>query len=329
MGGLRRIAVTAGEPAGIGPDLLIGLAQTERSQPLVAFTDPAQLSERAKLLGHSIVLEEYDPSRCPSRRAGALTVYPVPLGCEVAPGQPKVEAAPGILKSIETATHAALKGEMGALLTGPVHKSVLSESGKPFNGHTEMLAELAGVPNLVMLLVSGTLRVALATRHIPVSQIADSLTNAGLETTTRILLQGLQARFGIKSPRILVAGLNPHAGEDGHLGREEIDIIAPAINVLKAEGLRIEGPLPADTLFTPKLRGRADAILAMYHDQGLAPFKAIAFGDAVNVTLGLPFVRTSVDHGTALDLAGTGRIHSGSFKAAFDLACTLQANDET
>ncbi len=326
---MHHVAVTTGEPAGIGPDLLIGFAQTERSAPLVAFTDPAHLLQRARLLGSSLDLREYDPSRCPTCEAGALTIYPVPLGCEVTPGQPKVEAAPGILKSIETATHAALNGEMGALLTGPVQKSVLSEPGKPFFGHTEMLAELAGVAKVVMLLVSGSLRVALATRHIAVSQIAHNLNGSGLEATVRVLQQGLQTQFGIKSPRILVAGLNPHAGEDGHLGREEIDIITPTINALKAEGLHIKGPLPADTLFAPTLRSRADAILAMYHDQGLAPFKAITFGDAINVTLGLPFVRTSVDHGTALDLAGTGRIHSGSFKAAFDLACALQANEHT
>ena len=292
----------------------------------MAFTDPAHLLRRASQLGVTIDLEEYNPHQSPSRNAGSLTVHPIPLGCEVAPGQPKVEAAAGILRSIETATQAALRGEMGALLTGPVHKSVISDSGQPFSGHTELLAELAGVQDVVMLLASGRLRVALATRHIPLTDVTRSLTSASLESTTRILHQGLRAQFGLNEPRILVAGLNPHAGEDGYLGREEIEIIAPTLHKLRAEGLLVEGPLPADTLFAEGMRSRADAILAMYHDQGLAPFKAVAFGEAVNVTLGLPFVRTSVDHGTALELAGTGQINLGSFKAAFELACTLNSN---
>ncbi len=328
LSGLKYVAVTPGEPAGIGPDLLITFAQGARSAPLVAFTDPAHLLRRASQLRVTINLEEYNPQQSPSCRAGHLTVHPIPLGCEVAPGQPKVEAAAGVLKSIETASQAALRGEMGALLTGPVQKSVISDSGQPFRGHTEMLAELAGVRDVVMLLVSGTLRVALATRHIPLAEVARSLTSSSLETTTRILHQGLRAQFGMNEPRILVAGLNPHAGEDGYLGREEIEIITPTLDKLRAEGMLIEGPLPADTLFADRTRARADAILAMYHDQGLAPFKAVAFGEAVNVTLGLPFVRTSVDHGTALELAGTGQIDLGSFKAALDLASTLKSNGE-
>lgn len=295
----------------------------------MAFTDPAHLLRRANRLGLEIYLDEYNRDQRPSCRAGHLTVHPIPLGCEVAPGRPKVEAAAGVIRSIETAAQAALRREMGALLTGPVMKSVISESGQPFSGHTDLLAQLAGVDEVVMLLTSGTLRVALATRHIPLTDVAKSLTSSSLEATIRILCQGLRTQFGLKAPRILVAGLNPHAGEDGYLGREEIEIITPTLDKLRTEGMLIEGPLPADTLFVDTARAHADAILAMYHDQGLAPFKAVAFGEAVNVTLGLPFVRTSVDHGTALRLAGTGQIDLGSFKAALELACTLQANDET
>lgn len=328
LSGLKSVAVTPGEPAGIGPDLLITFAQHERSVPVVAFTDPAHLSKRASCLGVGIHLEDYDPNRRPSCGAGHLTVHPIPLGCEVAPGQPKAQAAAAVLKSIETATRAALRGEVGALLTGPVHKSVISESGRCFSGHTELLAQLAGVKDVVMLLASDTLRVALVTRHVPLSEVSGTLTRSGLEITTRILRQGLRARFGLSEPRILVSGLNPHAGEDGYLGREEIEIITPTLDKLRAEGMLIEGPMPADTLFAEGVRSRADAVLAMYHDQGLAPFKALAFGAAANVTLGLPFVRTSVDHGTALNLAGTGRIDLGSFKKAFELACSLQADGE-
>ena len=317
------MAVTPGEPAGIGPDLLITFAQGARSVPLVAFTDPAHLLRRASQLGVAIDLEEYNPHQTPSLSAGVLTIYPVPLGCDVAPGQPQVEATTGVLNSIETAARAALRGEMGALLTGPVHKAVISDAGQSFSGHTELLAKLAGAETVVMLLACRDLRVALATRHMPLSQVSANLTRSSLEATIRVLHRGLRTQFGVNEPRILVAGLNPHAGEDGHLGREEIEVIAPTLDKLRAEAMLIEGPLPADTLFAHPMRSRADAILAMYHDQGLAPFKAVAFGEAVNVTLGLPFVRTSVDHGTALELAGTGRIHLGSFKAAFDLACAL------
>ena len=321
---MKCVAVTPGEPAGIGPDLVITLAQGERSVPIAAFTDPAHLKRRASELGVAIHLEEYNPHQEPSCAAGRLTVYPVDLGCEIEPGQPRVEAADGVIKSIEVAVDAALRGEVGALLTGPVHKSVISDSGRSFVGHTEMLAELAGVQEVVMLLASGALRVALATRHIPLAEVAGQLTSAGLESMLRILHKGLRTQFGLQAPRILVSGLNPHAGEDGYLGREEIEIISPTLERLRSEGMLIEGPLPADTLFAESVRASADAILTMYHDQGLAPFKAIAFGGAANVTLGLPFVRTSVDHGTALRLAATGHIDLGSFRAALELARTLR-----
>ena len=319
------IAVTSGEPAGIGPDLLVTFAQANRHARIVAFTDPKLLIERAKLLGFDLNIEEQSDA-APSESAGTLTVHPVPLQATVEPGKPRSETADAVLESIRLATQSALDGDVSALVTGPVHKSVIAESGTPFSGHTELLAELCRAPHVVMLLVSGDLKLALATRHLPLESVSKALTREGLTQTLRVLDQGLRQGFSLSRPRILVAGLNPHAGEDGYLGREEIDIITPVIEALCDQGLSLEGPLPADTLFTRAMRTGADAMLAMYHDQGLAPFKALAFGASVNVTLGLPFVRTSVDHGTALHLAGTGRIDLGSFNAAIDLACKLSAN---
>ena len=319
----RSIAVTAGEPAGIGPDLLILLAQRAREVPLVAYTDPDCLLQRASTLNLELKLQDYEADRAPSCEAHRLTIYPVPFPRRIRPGNPSVENVPALLESIRQATQAAMTGIAHALVTGPVHKSVIAKFGIPFSGHTEMLAELAGVEEVTMLLASEKLRVGLATRHLPLTQVPRALTQAGLETTLRILDAGLRQRFGIREPRTLVAGLNPHAGEDGYLGREEIEIISPTISRLRQEGLNIDGPFPADSLFSPAKRSQADAILAMYHDQGLAPFKALSFGEAVNVTLGLPFVRTSVDHGTALDLAGTGKVDTGSLEAAIQLAARL------
>ena len=316
------IAVTPGEPAGIGPDLLVTYAQTARTAPLVAFADPHLLQERAKQLGLALRIEEYC-DRPPSKSAGALCVRPIPLPCRARPGKPSPETAHAVLECIRSATSAALGGEVSALVTGPLHKSVINDAGTPFSGHTDMLAHLCQASHVVMLLVSGELRLALATRHLALSEVPKALTREGLRQTLEILAQGLRQLFSFPDPRILVAGLNPHAGEDGHFGREEVDIIAPVIGKLQREGLGVEGPLPADTLFTEAVRSRADALVAMYHDQGLAPFKALAFGASVNLTLGLPFVRTSVDHGTALDRAGTGKIDLGSFAAACELASSL------
>jgi len=314
--------VTLGEPAGIGPDLLVTFAQSARPAPLVAFADPTLLMARAKLLGLRLHIDELS-DQAPTQSAGTLTIRPVPFGTPIEPGNARSETASAVLQSIRLAARAALDGEASALVTGPVHKSVIAESGIPFSGHTELLADLCRVPHVAMLLVSGDLRLALATRHLALRDVPQALTDTQLTQTLRVLDQGLRQSFALRNPRILVAGLNPHAGEDGHLGREEIDVIRPVIERLRDQGLSIEGPFPADTLFTQAMRARADALLAMYHDQGLAPFKALAFGASVNVTLGLPFVRTSVDHGTALDLAGTGKIDIGSFKAAVDLACKL------
>ncbi len=318
--------MTPGEPAGIGPDLLVQFAQEDRIAPLTAFADPALLQERAKLLGLDLRIQERG-NQAPSCSAGTLTVHRVPLRARVEPGKPDPENAEAVLESIRLATQCALDGEMAALVTGPVHKSVIAKSGTPFSGHTEMLADLCQAPHVVMLLVSGDLRLAVATRHLALKDVPKALSHEGLTQTLRVLDLGLRRSFALHSPRILVAGLNPHAGEDGHLGREEIDIIQPVIEQLRDQGMSIEGPLPADTLFAAKMRSRADAMLAMYHDQGLAPFKALAFGASVNVTLGLPFVRTSVDHGTALELAGTGNIELGSFQAAVELAYKLTGHD--
>ena len=319
------IAVTSGEPAGIGPDLLVTFAQSQRTVPLVAFADPGLLQARAKQLGLGIRIHEFGDKR-PSQAAGTLTVRPIPLSARVEAGKASPETANAVIESIRCATQAVLDGDMAALVTCPVHKSVIAQSGTPFSGHTEMLAELSQTPHVVMLLVSDSLKLALATRHLALSEVPSALSRAGLTRTLEVLEQGLWQAFSIQNPRLLVAGLNPHAGEDGELGNEEISIIRPVINKLRAKGKSVQGPFPADTLFTPRMRARSDAILAMYHDQGLAPFKALAFGDSVNLTLGLPFVRTSVDHGTALDLAGTGNIDLGSFKAAYHLACRLAAN---
>ena len=317
------IAITPGEPAGIGPDLLVLLAQRARELPLVAYADPDCLLDRASTLNLRLKLQDFEADRTPSCEAHRLTVYPVPFPRRAEPGKPRVENVPALLESIRQAGRAAMTGAARALVTGPVHKSVIASAGIAFPGHTEMLAELAGVREVTMLLTCRDLRVALATRHLPLADVPAALNQGGLETALRILFQGLRKRFGIRDPRVLVAGLNPHAGEDGYLGREEVDIISPTISRLRGEGFHINGPLPADSLFSRAMRVQADAILAMYHDQGLAPFKALSFGNAVNVTLGLPFIRTSVDHGTALDLAGTGRAHTGSLQAAIELAARL------
>lgn len=320
----KTIALAPGEPAGVGLDLLVRLAQGRRNTPIIAFTDPLVLQDRAHALKVDLEIDDYDSKRGPECRAGILTVRPVPFHARVTPGKPSTDTAPDVIRSIKLATEFTMAGAAHALVTGPVHKSVISESGIAFRGHTELLAQISGTPEVVMLLVAGDLRVAIATRHLPLSQVPGAINSARLETSLRILDAGLRQRFGLEEPRILVAGLNPHAGEDGHFGREEINIIAPAVSRLSKQGLRVKGPMSADTLFTASMRAHADAIFAMYHDQGLAPLKALGFGEAVNVTLGLPFVRTSVDHGTALGLVGTGNADPGSLEAAIELAARLR-----
>lgn len=319
-----RIAITPGEPAGIGPDLVIALAQQTHPYELVAIADPQLLRERAALLGLPLQLRELDRREpaIPSQ-AGTLTILPVALAEPAVPGTLNRHNAPYILQTLDAAIHGCQQGDFAALVTGPVQKSIINDAGIPFSGHTEYLAEKTHTPKVVMMLATEGLRVALATTHLPLKDVAAAITPDELTQVTEILYRDMQAQFGIAQPRILVCGLNPHAGEGGHLGREEIELIEPVLHTLRERGMDLVGPLPADTLFTPKHLNAADAVLAMYHDQGLPVLKYKGFGQAVNVTLGLPIIRTSVDHGTALDLAGTGKADIGSLRTALHYAITM------
>lgn len=316
-----KIAITPGEPAGIGGDLLVTLAQQSRQQQWIAIADCDELALVAQRLSLTVSLNEDLAS--PSCAAGTLTVRHVAVKDSVVPGALSIANAPYVLETLEIAADGAMNDEFQALVTGPVQKSVINDYGIPFSGHTEFFRDRAGVDDVLMMLVAGSMRVALATTHLPLRQVPDAISGQLLERRLRLLLSGLSDDFGIKAPRVLVAGLNPHAGEGGHLGREEIDVIIPVCEKLRAQGADLVGPLPADTLFTPRLLDTADAVLAMYHDQGLPVLKHHGFGEAVNVTLGLPYIRTSVDHGTALDLAGSGAAEAGSLAAALRLAAEL------
>ena len=319
------IALTCGESAGIGPDLCLAIAQSARDYPLVCLADRGLLRERARLLKLSCVLHEYAPGAAAVRAAGELTVLHQPLACAVVPGRLEVRNAPAVLRLIERGVEGCRSGEFAALVTAPVHKGIINDAGLAFTGHTEYLAALCGSKQPVMLLVAGKLRVALATTHLPLRAVPDAITHDGLLAVLAVLDRGLRQLFGIARPRIGVCGLNPHAGEGGHLGTEEQRVIEPALRTARGLGLDVHGPFPADTLFVPRHLEPYDAVLAMYHDQGLPVLKHAAFDLAVNVTLGLPIIRTSVDHGTALDLAGTGRAESGSLRAAIGLAASLSA----
>lgn len=318
-----RIALTLGEPAGIGPDLAVMLAQQPPECELIAVGDPVLLSQRANAMGLSLETRIFRPDALASTSQGQLSVLPVQLRTSVTPGQLDPGNAPYVLETLELAGRGCLDGLFDAVVTTPVHKGLLNEAGVPFRGHTEFFAELTEATQPVMLLMAGRLRVALLTTHLPLREVGDRVTEPHLEGVCRILEHELRMRFHIAQPRILVAGLNPHAGEGGHLGREEITVIQPVLQRLRAEGLQFEGPLPADTLFTPRRLEAADAVLAMYHDQGLPVLKYAGFGRAVNITLGLPIVRTSVDHGTALELAGSGRAEDGSLREAVRIASDL------
>ena len=307
------IAITSGEPAGIGPDLCALLAGEDFAENLVVLCDRDLLASRAATLGIDIK---------------NLRVDSTPVAAPVNTGTLNAANSPYVLKLLDRAIDGCGSGEFAAMVTAPVHKGIINDAKIPgvhFSGHTEYLAEKTGTARVVMMLTGGGLRVALATTHLALADVPAAITRDGLMTTLRILHADLIGRFGVAQPRILVAGLNPHAGESGYLGREEIEIITPVVEQLKQEGMHLTGPLPADTLFTPRHLEHADAVLAMYHDQGLSVLKYASFGQGVNVTLGLPIIRTSVDHGTALDLAGTGRIDPGSLKAAIDLAIDLAA----
>ncbi|HLF95514.1 MAG TPA: 4-hydroxythreonine-4-phosphate dehydrogenase PdxA [Methylococcaceae bacterium] len=323
MPALPRIALSCGEPAGIGPDLCVLLAQREWPCELVAFGSPDVLEQRARQMNIPLQVENF-ATHAPSipHRPGRLTVQPIPLAAPVDSGRLDARNARHVLDLLAAATQGCLAGRFDALVTAPVHKGVINDAGIPFTGHTEFLAELTG-GKPVMLLAAPGLRVALATTHLPLSEVSSHITRESLTETLAILHGDLQRRFGLPNPRILVCGLNPHAGEGGHLGREEIDTLIPVVEQLKERGMRLEGPLPADTLFLPRNLERADAVLAMYHDQGLPVLKYMGFGQAVNITLGLPIIRTSVDHGTALDLAGTGRAEVDSLIAALQTALEM------
>lgn len=322
---LPTIAITAGEPAGIGPDLCVLLAERKPAAHIVFVADRNLLTARAALLGRRLDLLDFDAAKLSRKRSASLSLLHHPLAQPVMPGRLNSNNSRYVLATLNSVVRGALKGDFDAIVTAPVHKAIINEAGVAFSGHTEFFAEKTHTDHVVMMLVGGGLRVALATTHLPLKDVAQAITPTSLERTLRVLHADLRDRFAIATPRILVAGLNPHAGESGHLGREEIEVIEPVLQQLRAQGMNLAGPLPADTLFTPKYLERADAVLAMYHDQGLPVLKMKSFGHGVNVTLGLPFIRTSVDHGTALDLAGTGQIDVGSMLAAIDLAIELAA----
>jgi 4-hydroxythreonine-4-phosphate dehydrogenase len=320
-----RFALTPGEPAGIGPDLCLLLAQEQQPHGLICIASREMLQQRAEQLKLSITLREVAPNNWPMRPAdaGCLYVWDTPLRTPVHPGQLDPRNADYVLQTLTRAAQGCLDGDFSGLITAPVHKGVINEAGISFSGHTEFLAELTHTEQVVMMLATHGLRVALVTTHLPLKNVAAAITTERLQRVVRILHRDLRDKFAIAQPRILVCGLNPHAGEDGHLGREEIDIIQPTLHQLRGEGLDLLGPLPADTLFTPKHLEHCDAVLAMYHDQGLPVLKYKGFGAAVNITLGLPIIRTSVDHGTALDLAGSGQIDGGSLRVALETAYAM------
>lgn len=321
---LPRLILTSGEPAGIGPDLCIAVAARDWPCELAVAADASLLAQRANRLQSTLSLVPYQPADRPRlHQPGSLLVLDVPLAAPVQAGVLDPTNAAYVLKLLDAAIDGCSTGRFDAIVTAPVQKSVINDAGVKFSGHTEYLAERTGSAHPVMLLTAANLRVALATTHLSLTQVSASITSELLERVLRILDRDLRSRFGVPSPRILVCGLNPHAGESGHLGREEIEIIAPTLQRLRNEGMRLTGPAPADTAFTPHMLKDADAVLAMYHDQGLPVIKYAGFGNAVNVTLGLPIIRTSVDHGTALSLAGTGKADAGSLIAAIELAISM------
>jgi 4-hydroxythreonine-4-phosphate dehydrogenase len=322
---LPRLVLTSGEPAGIGPELCAQVAAArDFDAELVCLGDPGLLADRARDAGVVVRIEGFDPAAPPvPHRRGRLCVWPVPLAAPAQAGRLDVANAPQVVAQVDTALDQVLAGRFDALVTAPVQKSVINDAGVPFTGHTEHLAARSGAPRPVMLLVAGRMRVALATTHLALREVGAAITPQLLDETLRIVDHDLRSLWGLARPRIAVCGLNPHAGESGHLGDEELRVIAPAIAAARAAGIDATGPLPADTVFVPRELARYDVVLAMYHDQGLPVLKHAGFGHAVNVTLGLPVLRTSVDHGTALDLAGSGRADAGSLEAAIELALEL------
>ncbi|MDU4840309.1 MAG: 4-hydroxythreonine-4-phosphate dehydrogenase PdxA [Leclercia adecarboxylata] len=325
----HRVVITPGEPAGIGPDLVVQLAQRSWPVELVICADASVLEARAKLLNLPLTLLPYQAGNIPlPQQAGTLTLLPVPLRTPVVPGQLSTENGHYVVETLARACDGCLNGEFAALITGPVHKGVINDAGVGFTGHTEFFEERSHSAKVVMMLATEELRVALATTHLPIKAVSEAITPDLLRDVIAILHHDLRTKFGIADPHVLVCGLNPHAGEGGHMGTEEIDTIIPVLDEMRAQGMNLSGPLPADTLFQPKYLDHADAVLAMYHDQGLPVLKYQGFGRGVNITLGLPFIRTSVDHGTALDLAGQGKADVGSFITALNLAIKMIVNTQ-
>lgn len=319
------LALTAGEPAGIGPDLCVQIAQQSLACKLVVIADRELLLTRAQQLKLPLNLTDVSATPPGPHAAGSLQVLHVPLAEPALPGVLNPANAHHVLTMLNHAVEGCQTGRFDGMVTAPVHKGVINDAGIPFTGHTEYLAELTH-SSVVMMLVGGGMRVTLATTHLPLKDVAAAITADNLESKLRIIQRDLVARFMLDKPRIAVAGLNPHAGESGHLGREEIDIIIPVLNKLRAEGMQLTGPIPADTLFNPSQLKHYDCVFTMYHDQGLPVLKHASFGGGINVTLGLPIIRTSVDHGTALELAATGRAHAGSLLAAIEMAIQLAQN---
>ena len=325
----HRVVITPGEPAGIGPDLVVQLAQRSWPVELVICADASVLEARAKQLHLPLTLLPYQAENAPlPQQAGTLTLLPVPLRTPVVPGQLSTENGHYVVETLARACDGCLSGEFAALITGPVHKGVINDAGVAFTGHTEFFEERSHSAKVVMMLATEELRVALATTHLPIKAVSEAITPDLLRDVIAILHHDLRTKFGIADPYVLVCGLNPHAGEGGHMGMEEIDTIIPVLDEMRAQGMNLSGPLPADTLFQPKYLDHADAVLAMYHDQGLPVLKYQGFGRGVNITLGLPFIRTSVDHGTALDLAGQGKADVGSFITALNLAIKMIVNTQ-
>ncbi|WP_168394082.1 4-hydroxythreonine-4-phosphate dehydrogenase PdxA [Acinetobacter indicus] len=314
--------VTSGEPAGIGPDICLHLADRVDERPVVALADLAMLAQRAQVLNMPVELIEYSGQTASSEK-GQLYVEHVPLQQAVVMGELNPQNATYVLEQLRRSADYAMSGKSVGVATAPVQKSVINDAGIAFSGHTEYYQEFAGVPRVVMMLATKTLRVALATTHLPLRAVAEAITAERLHQVIDILIHDLKSKFKIEQPNILVCGLNPHAGEGGYLGMEEIEVINPVLESYRAQGIQMSLSLPADTLFTPENLKDADAVLAMYHDQGLPVLKSQGFGEAINITLGLPFIRTSVDHGTALSLAGSGLAKSSSLNVAVDLALDL------
>lgn len=321
------LAITCGEPAGIGPDLCLQLAQRPHRHTLVVLADRQLLLERAAKLGMGIQLHDYEPSLCPDLPPGHLQVLHIPLARSVLPGKLDPANSPYVLNLLRRAATGCLAGEFGAMVTAPVHKGVINEAGIHFTGHTEFLAELTHAKTVVMMLIGGSMRIALATTHLPLRDVPDAITPSLLENVVNTINKDLRRLFGISQPHILVAGLNPHAGENGFLGREEIDVMIPTLEKLRNAGINVSLPLPADTLFTPERLSCCDCILVMYHDQGLPVLKHASFGHGVNVSLGLPIIRASVDHGTALELAGSSRADASSLFEAIELTRSMVINE--